>query len=129
MFAEMSLFILGSPVLVTNTDKIRYAEVNTTHIIECEVQGSSATPVWYFNNIPITSAPPYNIKQTKLTILSVSSELCGWYTCTASNQFGKQEVDFLVVVAGELQSVVVAGESTSRHAFPKIESLAKGFTL
>lgn len=56
---------------------------------------------WYHENIPLETAESGRIHANRLEIPDISFEQAGWYTCTTSNQSGRAEREFLVVVGGK----------------------------
>lgn len=59
------------------------------------------TIAWYFNNIPTSSTG-----DGRLELRNVQLTHMGWYTCAASTNTEKFELDFLLVIGGEHWSVI-----------------------
>ena len=76
------------------------AQVSRTKTLSCDIIGSSQSPSWYFNNVPLTSDGTYTITSTGLTITAVSLGHAGLYTCVASNMFGTTEKYISLIVGG-----------------------------
>ena len=76
------------------------AQVGQTKTLPCDIIGSSQSPSWYFNNVPLTSDGTYTISSTGLTITAVSLDRAGLYTCVASNKFGTSEKYISLIVGG-----------------------------
>lgn len=97
----MCLYYSIAPILDTGviTMVIR-AQVGQTKTLPCDIVGSSRSPSWYFNNVPLTSDGTYTISSTGLTITAVSISQAGLYTCVASNMFGTTERYISLIVGG-----------------------------
>ena len=96
----------GVPTIISNLPPILYAEVNTTLTLTCTAQNLSIA--WYHENVPLATGGSDNtlrhrIIGTQLEIPNLDLQQAGWYTCAASNQLGRAERDFLVVVGGAIQ--------------------------
>ena len=78
---------------------IRFDRVNLTCTVDDE--GTDHPIAWYYNNIPRTSSGGV------LLLDGVSITDGGWYTCAASTDDERYELDFLLVVGGEMMIISV----------------------
>ena len=70
--------------------------------IYCDLIGTLQPPAWFLDNAPLSAEPPgLTIEDTGLTLSNVKVSQSGWYTCSAANQWGREEHDFLVIVGGK----------------------------
>ena len=77
------------------------ATVNLTCTLEdTEGRGSAADYLvaWYYNNIPRDT-----VENGVLLLNDASFADGGWYTCTVSTDTQRYELDFLVLVGGEME--------------------------
>lgn len=84
---------------------ILFATVGNPIVIVCDIQWSSKSPNWYYKNTPITTEAAYTISNQQLTIANAQLSLSGEYTCTASNEYGNSERQFLLVVGSEFKLI------------------------
>lgn len=90
-------FITGTgPDLTSQNSSIVNASVGQSVVLECTAAESIA---WYFNNVPMMAGAAG--ESGRLVFNSLALNDSGWYTCAAANQFGRRELDFLLVVVGE----------------------------
>lgn len=98
------VILSGVPTIISNLPPVLYTEVNTTLTLTCTAQNVSIA--WYHENVPLATGGSDNTLRHRtigngLEIPNLDLQQAGWYTCVASNQFGRAERDFLVVVGGE----------------------------
>ena len=100
----MYLYYSIAPILDTGgtgaITMVTRAQVNETKTLPCDIVGSSRSPSWYFNNVPLTSNGIYNISSTGLIITAVNISHAGLYSCVASNMFGTTEKYIALIVGG-----------------------------
>ena len=105
----------GPPQLTTEHDDIIYALLNQQFELVCSCPLYNVSIAWYHDNIPFpTSTMPPGplpvVYNNTLVFPPLRAQDSGWYTCAVSNEFGRDEIDFLVVVVGKsngLQSLRV----------------------
>ena len=101
----------GAPLLETEHEII-YAIKDDPLQLNCTTLGSNISIAWYYNQIPINvfssstlflpNDPPRVVDNVLMfSKLKVSDS--GWYTCAASNKYGRKEIDMLLVVEGKLR--------------------------
>ena len=86
-----------------------YVDRNTSapEVITCEASSESNDVLfaWYFENTPISVPLHTSLSVSNNTLAFIAGApftLSGWYTCVASNDFGTDFRDFLVVIGGKL---------------------------
>jgi hypothetical protein len=88
-----------APIILPTTSSTLVERVGATITLNCNVQWSSQPPNWYFNGVPITSdGTNYLIQTESLRILTAQQSDSGEYTCTASNEFGRTERSFPLII-------------------------------
>lgn len=97
--------LLVPPALIENTNAANSLEgANATFI--CHVQSEPVhTTKWYFNENLLRNDGKYSITgegtaYSTLTIVNVSFEDTGEYTCNASNEYGKINATGTLTVQG-----------------------------
>ena len=97
------LYKLSGPVLRSGNGTVINATVGSDVTLICETDVMTYGVVWYFNNEPVTRGDVVvRAQQGTLTISSLKLTDSGWYTCAADDQFGRDEMDFLLLVGGEV---------------------------
>ncbi len=99
----------GAPQLQTELDKTVYGVFNEPFQLACSAPGYDVAIAWYRDQVPISVLNPGMPTTERVAVASNGSLLftplelsdSGWYTCTASNTFGRDEIDFLLFVRGK----------------------------
>ena len=90
--------------------------------LQCVVEGGdvgTTYPVaWYYNNVPIDTGTGDGTLVLENSVI----EQGGWYTCTASSNDRREDLDFLVIVGGKTHSVhacdsILYSPCSLTHAF------------
>ena len=80
------------------------ASVGEHFSLNCSITEGSIS--WLYNNIPLKESQDISTSLNGvLKIFSVKLEHAGWYTCTAGDETGRQEADYLlIVIVGKKQT-------------------------
>lgn len=90
----------GAPHLETEHGTIVYGVHNEPLQLTCTAPNSSV--VWYRDQVPLISGGRVTVEGGTLSYSMLDVADSGWLTCAASNTFGRDEIDFLLFVEGEL---------------------------
>lgn len=85
----MVYYSRGSNVLLTCALEAEAEEV--------DADGSDYSVAWYCDNVPMKAAT-----NGSLVLNSIDIRDGGWYTCATSSNTRRFELDFLIVVGGEI---------------------------
>ena len=77
------------------------ARINCTVEVDTPEEEGDYSVAMYYNNAPIDH---HEVINGTLEIGSIDFSDGGWYTCATSSNTQRLELDFLVVVGGELYS-------------------------
>lgn len=85
------------PLIEAADEGVVILRSNVTGSIRCSIIGVVRAPAWYKNNIPLSNGSGITLLNDRLEFQPVRSAHSGWYTCAASNEYGRTERDFLVI--------------------------------
>lgn len=97
----LSYSIPAPPELSVSSDSIFYLKLDSTEDITCDIVGTLRPPAWFLDNVPLSTNPGLTIRESSIRLRNIKTSQSGWYTCSATNQWGRTERDFLVIVGGE----------------------------
>lgn len=114
-----SLFILlrsGTSLRLTSSHeqkRVIIRPIGTDVTLDCKFVDddnddlTSSTIAWYYSNTPISSNDDTMVLENgNLVLKDVQLKDMGWYTCAASSTTERYELDFLLVVGGNLEFVI-----------------------
>ena len=98
---KCSVYPIVAPILEGTDEGVVKFLLNSTGSITCNILGSTRAPAWYFNNVPLVTGDGRTLQNNSIRFNRVLLKHSGWYTCAASNEYGRTERDYLVVVVSE----------------------------
>lgn len=112
MLALLHTFCTGPPIITSNIDASQphWVMRGVPYILRCAVSEPNTPVAIYRNNFPLDVMPydsngDQSVDGAEIAIMDFPDS--GWYTCTATNSFGRTDLDFLVIVGGEYTAVYV----------------------
>ena len=91
-----------APILEGDNEGVVQFLLNSTNSsIACDILGSTRAPAWYYNNVPLVTGDGRTLQNDSIQFDRVLSQHSGWYTCVASNKYGRTERDYLLIVVGK----------------------------